>query len=626
MLGAGPAAAQPPVRQVLLLQSFDRGNLNIDHFTSGLRVELNQRAGGPVNVLQVVVGPTGFVGAPEQAVVDFIRSTFADRPKPDLIVTVAGPAAVFAHKYRQQLFPGTPLLFASVDERYLRDTPLGDNDSAVAVANDFPELVDEILQLLPETRQVFMVMGSGSIGRFWRQQLEDPFRRFDGRLNFVWPDEPSLSELLLSVANLPDHSAIVYINFDTDGAGAANTDERIMAELHAAANAPLFAGHSVFLGAGVVGGRLMSIDELSRRTAAAAIDILNGVPPRGGEVLRRASSQPIFDWRELQRWGVPESRLPPGSVVRFREPTLWGEYKGTVLMAAGVLVVQALLIIGLLVERRARQRAEVDSRRNLVLAADVSRRETMSAMTTSIGHELTQPLSSIMHNAQALQMMATANAATPDAIKEVLSDIQTDGLLAARIIERHRTMLRSRQLQAGPIDLQAIIEETLALVAHDIRARQIQTTIDLPSTPCIISGDPVLLQQVLVNLVINAMDAMTETPPAQRHITISSGFTGANVAVSVRDTGPGLRAEIIDKLFTPFVTTKSHGLGIGLTIARRIVDAHGGVIEGRNHPEGGAMFTVTLRRADPAHPSTINLSQPSDHGPRSVSDRNTEIQ
>ena len=234
----------------------------------------------PVNVVEVVVGPTGFVGAPEQAVVEFIHSTFADRPKPDLIVTVAGPAAVFAHKYRQQLFPGTPLLFASVDEQYLRDTPLGDNDSAVAVANEFPELIDEILQLLPETRQVFMVMGSGSIGRFWRQQLEDPFRRFDDRLNFVWPDEPSFSELLIRVANLPDHSAIVYINFGTDGAGAAYADERVMAELHAAANAPLFAGQSVFLGAGIVGGRLMSIDELSRRTAAAAIEILNGEPPQ----------------------------------------------------------------------------------------------------------------------------------------------------------------------------------------------------------------------------------------------------------------------------------------------------------------------------------------------------------
>ena len=283
------------------------------------------------------MGPTGFVGAPEQAVVDFIRSTFADRPKPDLIVTIAGPAAVFARKYRQQLFPDTPLLFAAVDERYLRDAPLGENDAAVAVANDFPELVDEILQLLPETRQVFMVMGSGSIGKFWRQQLEEPFRRFDDRLTFVWSDELSFSELLRRVASLPDDSAIFYIIFGTDAAGAAYADERVMAELHAAANAPLFAAHSVFLGAGVVGGRLMSIDELSRRTADAAIGILNGAPPRSVEVLRRSSSQPIFDWRELQRWGVPESRLPPGSVVRYRSPNLWSEYRGTVLIAAGVL-------------------------------------------------------------------------------------------------------------------------------------------------------------------------------------------------------------------------------------------------------------------------------------------------
>ena len=114
-----------------------------------------------MNVVQVVVGPTGFVGAPEQAVVDYIRSTFVDRPKPDLIVTVAGPAAVFARKYRQQLFPDTPLLFASVDRRFLDDAPLGDNETAVAVDNEFPRIIETILQLLPETRQVFMVMGSG---------------------------------------------------------------------------------------------------------------------------------------------------------------------------------------------------------------------------------------------------------------------------------------------------------------------------------------------------------------------------------------------------------------------------------------------------------------------------------
>ena len=364
------------------------------------------------------------------------------------------------------------------------------------------------------------------------------------------------------------------------------------------ANAPLFAAHSVYLGSGIVGGTLMSIDELARHTADAAIRILNGASPRSVRVPPQSPGQPIFDWRELQRWGIAESRLPPGSVVRYRGPSLWSEYRVTVLIAVGALAIQALLIIGLLFERRARQRAEIDSRRNLALAADASRRETMSALTNSIAHELGQPLSSMMLNAQALQMMITANRATPDAIGEILSDIQADGVLAAQIIERHRTMLRSRQLQKKPIDLRAVVDESLALVAHDMRARQIEATVDLPSNPCVISGDQVLLQQVLVNLLMNAMDAMAETPPARRHITISSEVRTAEVEVSVRDTGRGLPADIIDTLFTPFVTTKSHGLGIGLTIARTIVDAHGGTIAAHNNPEGGATFTVTLRRAE----------------------------
>ena len=184
MLGPVSGEAQPRARQVLLLQSFDRGNMILDHFTGNLRVDLSQSAGGPVNIVQVVVGPTGFVGAPEQAVVDFIRSTYADRPKPDLIVSVAGPAALFARKYRRQLFPDTPLLFAAVDQRYLADAPLGENDTAVAAANDFPGLVDNILQLLPQTQQVFMVMGSGQIGKFWRKQLEEQFdpKRSSSRL------------------------------------------------------------------------------------------------------------------------------------------------------------------------------------------------------------------------------------------------------------------------------------------------------------------------------------------------------------------------------------------------------------------------------------------------------------
>ncbi len=238
----------------------------------------------------------------------------------------------------------------------------------------------------------------------------------------------------------------------------------------------------------------------------------------------------------------------------------------------------------------------MESRKNLALAADASRRQTMSALTSSMAHELGQPLGAMMYNAHALQMMVTANPATSETIGEILSDIQAQGTRATQIIDRHRSMLRSHQIDRKPIDLHGVVTESLTLVAHDTRVRQVKVNVHLSSSPCIISGDEVLLQQVFVNLVMNAMDAMAETPPSRRQVTIRSDVRAHDADVSVHDTGTGLPEPINGTLFAPFVTTKSHGLGIGLTIVRTIVDAHGGTINAQNNPEGGATFTVTLRR------------------------------
>jgi signal transduction histidine kinase len=597
MIGAASSEAQPAVKQVLMLQSFDRGILVVDQFTGDFRVGLDQRAGSAVNVVQVVVGPTGFVGAPEDAVVDYIQSSFAGHPPPDLIITVAGPAAVFARTHRQQFFPGTPLLFASVDQHWLENMPLGENESAVAVDNDFPRLIDGILRVLPDTRQVFMVVGSGELGRFWYGKLEPEFARFRDRVSFIWSVDMSLEEILGRCASLPSHSAIVYLSFGTDAKGGAYADAQVLADLHDQANAPLFAMHSPLLGHGIVGGTMLSVEDLSRNTAEVASRILNGAPPRSLQVPPLTAKLPTFDWRELQRWGIPESRLPPGSVVKFRSPSLWDEYKLTVLAAIALLAFQSLLILRLLYERRARHRAEVESRQNLALAVDANRRETMSALATSIGHELAQPLSAVTLNAQALQRMVAARQVPPDEMGEILADIEAGAFLASQILDRHRAMLHSRQLQKKSIDLRAVIDVSLSLLAHDMRTRQIEASLEPSSTPCVIDGDPVLLQQVLLNLVRNAMDALAETPPSRRRIRIRGTVETSTVEVSVSDTGTGLPADIIDRLFMPFVTTKSNGLGIGLTIVQSIVDAHGGTIDANRNPEGGATFTVTLPRS-----------------------------
>jgi C4-dicarboxylate-specific signal transduction histidine kinase len=161
-------------------------------------------------------------------------------------------------------------------------------------------------------------------------------------------------------------------------------------------------------------------------------------------------------------------------------------------------------------------------------------------------------------------------------------------------------MLRARHLASKPIDLNLVVRESLALIDRDLRARKVQVDVIVPPEPCVVMGDQVLLQQVLVNLIMNAMEAMAETPPERRHLRVLNDVRKDGVESSVRDSGPGLPPNVDGHVFDPFVTTKANGMGIGLTIARTIVEAHRGTLEAHNNPEGGATFRMTLPHRESA--------------------------
>ncbi len=345
-------------RQILVLQSLDRGNLALDFLTGHFRVEVERRSGESITFVQFVVNPSGFDVTPDKAIVAFLRSTFAERTKPDLIVTIGGPAAAFARRHRDQIFPDVPLLYAGVDQRFLRDAPLHDDETAVAVANDMAAIVDDIMRLLPQTSNVFVVMGSGELGRFWRAELERDFLRFRDRIKFTWSNQMSYDEILGRVAALPPHSAILYVNFGADGQGGAYSEERVLADIHAAANAPLFGLQSPQLGHGIIGGRLMPLDAIGHKAADVAMQVMNGASPGSIRTPIQQPGRPIFDWRELRQWGINEKMLPPGSVVQFRQPGLWERYKWLVVAGTLALLAQTLLITALLANRIRWRRAE----------------------------------------------------------------------------------------------------------------------------------------------------------------------------------------------------------------------------------------------------------------------------
>ena len=350
-------SAEAAVRQVVLLQSAERGNLVLDRFTAILRTQLGEHSGEPLTVTEFVVTPAGFSNSPEQAMVEFLSSAFAGGPKPDLIITTGGAAAAFLQRHRAQLFPDSPILYASLDQRW--GDRLTDRETAVAVALDPAGSVEEIVRLLPATENVFVVVGGGSLGRFWRTVLGQESGHFRNRLRFIWPDAMSYPAMLQQASSLPAHSVIFFPStYEVDADGATYSTDRVLADLRARANAPIFGMESVELGRGALGGRLIDLDALARTTADIALRILDGTAPSSIKVAPQRPGPPVFDSRELQRWGISDDRLPPGSTVLFREQGVWERYKWPIVGSVAALIAQSLLITGLLVSRVKRRRAE----------------------------------------------------------------------------------------------------------------------------------------------------------------------------------------------------------------------------------------------------------------------------
>ena len=242
--------------------------------------------------------------------------------------------------------------------------------------------------------------------------------------------------------------------------------------------------------------------------------------------------------------------------------------------------------------------AETEIRRQRSELAHVTRVSTLGQLTSAITHELNQPLGAILRNAEAAELFLQSDNPDLNEVRIILADIRKDDQRAGNVIERMRSLLKRRSLVSNPLDLREVVEDTVALVRPDILARQVKLALELPGNPPLVMGDRVHLQQVLLNLMLNGMDAMNTTAVDERLLTVRvNAKTMGRLEVSVSDRGTGLPPSEDSQLFEPFYTTKPNGMGMGLSISRTIIEAHGGKIRGDNNPDRGATFTLTLPAA-----------------------------
>ena len=242
-----------------------------------------------------------------------------------------------------------------------------------------------------------------------------------------------------------------------------------------------------------------------------------------------------------------------------------------------------------------RRQAELEAARQRQDLAHASRLTMVGELTASIAHEINQPLGAILSNAETAEILLESEQPHLEEVQRILADIRKDDLRASEIIRRMRELLHKRELELKPIDLNAITSDVLRLLDGETHRRGVEIEKQFAETLPVVRGDAIHLQQVLLNLILNGMEAMSESSESNRRLTICTAYDGkGSVEVAVEDSGPGIPSGRLPLLFDSFFTTKSHGMGLGLSIVRSIVEAHGGRIWAENNPSGGACFRFTL--------------------------------
>ena len=821
--------------------------------------------------------------------------------RPDLVVPIYNRALGFVLKHREDLFPGIPVVFAGVEQNYLKGWKTTPDVTGLFSFNSYKETLDLALNLHPGTKHVAVVSGAGKVGRTWGTNALEAFRTYEDRVEIVDLTGLPMKNILEKVANMPAQSVVTYITLLVDGDGNRFTAPESVSKIVQASSAPVYSFWDIVLGHGIVGGYLSSAEEKGKAVAGIALRVLSHENVINSLPIRERNSKYMFDWRQLKRWEISENRLPPGSIVRFKKFSVWDRYRGQISGIIALIVLQALIISYLMHQRRKRLRAEkfleerlsfeqmlselssefiristdeadskildglsrigthmkanrsylfrfnwdktefrishlwedegipkdqtvrgeivrdifpwlyenlikgkdiiisdvaelpreaacrewdyckrigiqsflilpiqvanaplcaigldsiqikrkwsmevkerlrligeifanaverkhsesrtkatelkyrtvadytydweywshidgsleyvspscerisghsvqdfkenpallreiivpedkktwdahtlksgkkfipgevqirirrkdgkirwiehvcqpvtdpqgtllglrasnrditerkqaeLDAQRHRAELTHVSRIATLGELSASLAHELNQPLTAILSNAQAARRFLTGDQADPDEVNEILNDIINDDKRAADMIKRLRSLMRRKELAFTSLDLNKVVRGVAELVNREAFTKNVLLVLDLAEGLPYVQGDAIHLQQVALNLIINGTEAMETADHPSGELRILTAKHDKNaVRVSVRDQGTGIDEDHITGIFEAFYTTKSEGMGMGLSICRSIIEAHGGQLWAENNPDRGATVSFTV--------------------------------
>jgi signal transduction histidine kinase len=527
--------------------------------------------------------------------VEFLSGKYADAP-PDVLIVLGRAAIPFMGRYRDRLAPNSPVIIASVPLKEVAASTLPVGFFFVPTEYNFGKTLRLAEQLQPGARNLVVIGGISEYDRQWLDDARRELQPFSDRFSIRYISDLPFAEVLKQVSLLPEDTIVMMSFVLVDGDGKARSAPATAEEVAKASSVPVYAPINGVLGRGIVGGTMDSWEQQGVAAADLVMQILSGKNldelPR--QVLPAQTAQ--IDERAFKRWNLSKSNLPPDADIRFREFDVWEQYRWQIIAVLAVLLGQAGIITWLQLERSRRRQAQEQLRQRLLEVTHLNRTALAGALSASVAHELNQPLGAIQSYADAASLYLKADPPNIDRVEEILDNIRRDDQRAADIISHFRGLLKKRDdSELLEFDLNEAIRRALSIVEPEATKRGVRLTTIQSASSLPVRGDPIHVEQVILNLAINGMDAMQSCGPGEGRISIESTLAdGESVEVSIADSGIGIPSDKILAIFDAFYTTKRQGTGLGLSIARTIVETYGGKIWAENRMGGGAVFRFTL--------------------------------
>lgn len=595
-LGVAPVYADAPEARVLILNGLDPYLPAYQAIDGAMRANLAEETHRRIALYSELLDAQRFDTESLEPEFLALLSKKYRSLRIDVVVTVTRPALEFYKRHGEQLWPGSRLVAHGLPDPESETVTIPAGAMAQVNRDDFAGTLALARRLQPQAQRVLVVSGSSPLDqelqRRARQVLQTTMPPLDVEVLTGWP----LSELVERLAKEPANSIVLFLTQFRDRDNRPYQPRAVMRAISEVSAAPVYGLFETYVGHGAAAGNMEFYSDRGQLVGQMVRRALTEEPPASAAAaVFTVPSRCVADAREMRRWSLDEARLPSECDLRFAQQPAWRHYLWQIGLGLLILVVQSLLIVALVVQRRRRRLAESESQSRLSEVVHMNRRVAMGELAASIAHELNQPLGAIYNNAGAAQILIKAEPPNMNEVAAILDDIKQDDKRASEVLSRLRSMLRKAPAKLEELALNEVVDGALTLLQAEATSEGVTLRSEFEPGLLRVRADAVQLQQVILNLALNGIESLRSQAEGQRQLTIRCRLVDeGEIEVVVFDSGGGIDPKLLPRIFDAFVTSKADGMGMGLSISRTIVEAHGGRMSAENPPTGGAAFRFTL--------------------------------